>query len=58
MKSPLDVLDRLADCAEVCAEDFPAAIIRDLSAGNSLIITTDSDERFRVTCERIQAEKA
>lgn len=61
MTPPLNILDHLADCAEVCAEDFHGSIKRDFVAGahghsstTALIITDDKGNTWQVTAQQAQ----
>lgn len=62
MTPPLNILDHLADCAEVCEEDFPGFIKRDFVAGahghsstTALIITDDKGVVWQVVAQQVAA---
>ena len=66
MKPPLNILDDLAGCAEVCDEDFAYRIRRTFvdgahgrSSTTSLICTHETTgEQIKITYERLNADGA
>lgn len=63
MQPPLNMLDHLSDCANVCGEDFPGTIRKRWVNGahgrsmtQELIIQGDDGETYRVTMDRLPKE--